>query len=357
MRSILSGHELCTVGVDFGTNSVRALVPPVAMAAPGTSVFDIPRARRIPRLRPPASARQHPGITSRACASRLGALAARANPVPPRPRRSIDTGSTPLPVEGGPATGHGSVGAASAAHAYCGRPRRRRSRRDHRVAKRSAVLLRPSAERIRPRVLGEDLALPQRRARGVDAAESCGARGFVPAVLPASPAARHRALHCAAGHKLYSDCGAGLPPTEFLHACTRSWACARSARCAYPPDRPGRSAEDGRRPGCARSDRDGWLRRAYARWAGRAQRNAGQDYRDLDLRSLVIAPTDADPALAPGNLRHRERPIMPGYTASKRGSLPGISCAGGWKRCVCDDDLHVSLSRGCGLRPEPGWWR
>jgi L-ribulokinase len=245
-------------GVDFGTNSVRAIVVSCDDGRElGTSVFDYPSGDHGVLLHPrdPHLARQNPadyieGL--RACVT--GALAAASrNPGFSRDRVigiGVDTtGSTPLPVDGAarPLALDPRWRDNLAAHAWLWK--------DHTAAEEAARITSAARDRA-PHLLApiggtyssewwwSKIWRCLKVAPDVfDAAASwVELADFVPAVLAGvgDPRQIVRCV-CAAGHKaLYGEAWGGLPPAEFLAALDPKLALLRSRLydAAWPPGRP-----------------------------------------------------------------------------------------------------------------------
>ena len=349
-----------TLGIDYGTNSVRALI---VRCADGREFGSLRRRLSLRRSRASCSipaddhlARQHPGdylfgleasVTRRAGG---GGEAARVL----RRRRSSASASTPP------------------ARARCRRRREsRRSRstrdgsdnlaaqcwlwKDH-TGWREAARITELAAQHRPQyhrqvrqhlflgmVLVENLALPQRRARGVrrgvfaGSSSPTGSRPCSPGVT--DPRAIKRGV-CAAGHKaLYCDEWGGLPDKEFLARSIRG-----SPRCAtgfttkaFDATAPAGTlcpewaAKLGLPAGIP--DRDRRIRRPLRRdRLRRARGHAGQGDRHLDLRLRRRSARQAG-RRHPRHLRHRQGRDPAGLsTASRRDSRRSATFSNGGSR-------------------------
>lgn len=247
-----------TIGVDFGTNTARAVVVDCADGRTlGTAVADYPSGERGVLLDPrdPHLARQNPADWLDALrASVRGALAAAAADRGFAPARVIGigtdtTGSTPLPVDTAcrPLAADPAWRANLAAHAWLWK--------DHTGAAEAAAIT-ETARRHAPqylapiggiyssewfwskvwRCLKVAPAVFEAAASWIELAD------FVPAALAgvAGPAAALRCV-CAAGHKaMYSDAWGGLPSAAFLARLDPRLADLRGRLYAqaWPADRP-----------------------------------------------------------------------------------------------------------------------
>jgi L-ribulokinase len=248
----------CTIGIDFGTNSVRAVVVRCADGrALGTAVFDYPSGDAGVLLDPrdPHLARQNPAdYIEGLAASVRGALAAAEQERGFARDRVIGigvdtTGSTPLPVDAAnvplamDARWHGTL----AAHAWLWK--------DHTSAV-EAESLTAAARASAPEYLSpiggtyssewfwSKIWHCKRVAPDVFAAAASWVElaDFVPAVLAGvtRPADVVRGV-CAAGHKaMYGDGWGGLPSRAFLASLDPDLADLRDRLydTAHPADRP-----------------------------------------------------------------------------------------------------------------------
>jgi L-ribulokinase len=246
------------IGVDFGTNSVRAIVVDCRDGRTvGTSVFEYPSGRHGVLLdaRQPHLARQNPADYIEGLRQAvIGALAAAHGENEFRSDRVIGigcdtTGSTPIPVDerNRPLAIDPRWRGHLAAHAWLWK--------DHTSAEEAAAITATAREHA-PYLLapiGGTYSSEWFWAKiwhclnvapdVFDAAESwVELADFVPAVLAGadSPRAIRRCI-CAAGHKaLYSLEWGGLPPAQFLARLDPKLASLRERlfEHAYPPDRP-----------------------------------------------------------------------------------------------------------------------
>ena len=247
-----------TIGIDYGTNSVRALVVDCADGREiGTSVFAYPSGDQGVLLDPrdPHLARQNPAdYVAGLEASVNGALAA-ADKQPGFSRAEViglgvdTTGSTPIPVDakGRPLALDPKWRENLAAHAWLWK--------DHTGAEEAAAITRTAAEHA-PQYLApiggtyssewfwSKIWRCLKDAPDVFAAAHSWVElaDFVPAVLAGidDPAKIQRCV-CAAGHKaMYSDVWGGLPSKDFLKRLDPKLADLRDRlfEKAWAADRP-----------------------------------------------------------------------------------------------------------------------
>ena len=325
-----------TIGVDYGTNSVRALVVDCADGRElGTAVFDYPtrRAGRAARPEGPApGAAESRRLRARASSAsvtggaRRGRDASRASRAHGVIGIGVDTtGSTPHPGRRGrPAAGarpevEGEPRRARLAVEGPHRGRRGGGDHAHRARARAAV---PRADRrhllVRV-VVVEDLALPEGRARRVRRRRELGrARRLRPGAC--SPASTTRAqivrCVCAAGHKaMYSRrLGRAARRRSSWRASIRSSpSCATgSTTKRHALDRPaGRlCARVGRRSSaCPRASRSRWAAstRTTARSAPGVTAGTLVKIIGTSTCDCAVAARDGRAARHPRHLRHRER--------------------------------------------------
>jgi L-ribulokinase len=248
-----------TIGIDYGTNSVRALVVGCDDGREvGTAVFDYPSGDHGILLDPkdPHLARQNPAdYLAGLAASVGGALAAAEKKDPGFSRRDVigigvdTTGSTPMPVDarGRPLALDPRFATNLAAHAWLWK--------DHTGAAEAAAITETAArhapEYLAPiggvyssewlwskvwRCLKVAPAVFEAAASWVELAD------YVPAVLAGidDPRKILRGV-CPAGHKaMYSPAWGGLPSKEFLARLDPRLAALRERMydAAYPADRP-----------------------------------------------------------------------------------------------------------------------
>jgi L-ribulokinase len=247
-----------TIGIDYGTNSVRAVVVDCADGAiRGVHVFDYPSGENGILLDPrdPHLARQNPEDYVEALRVAVpGALAAAEQTAGFSRDRVIGigvdtTGSTPLPVDAAnrPLAADPRWRSNLAAHAWLWK--------DHTSAVEAASITRAAREHA-PYLLapiGGTYSSEWFWAKiwhclnvapdVFDAAESwVELADFVPAVLAGIDAPRKiQRCICAAGHKaLYGDAWGGLPPRDFLAKLDPKLASLRDRLydTAHAPDRP-----------------------------------------------------------------------------------------------------------------------
>jgi L-ribulokinase len=367
-----------TIGVDFGTNSVRAVVVDCADGRlAGSHVFDYPSGDQGVLLDPrdPHLARQHPGDYIQGLgASIAGALevAARA---PGFTRAGViglgvdTTGSTPLPVDARnrPLALDPRWEQNLAAHAWLWK--------DHTSAREAAAITEAARARA-PYLLspiGGTYSSEWFWAKiwhclnvapdVFDAAASwVELADFAPALLAGVESPRQiRRCVCAAGHKaLYSEEWGGLPPAEFLASLHPKLAALRDRLfdSAYPPDRPA---------GTLSAD---WARRLGLR-AGIPIAMGGFDAHygavGAGVRSgtfvKIIGTSTCDCAVAPATGRLADIPgicgivngsIMPGYYGIEAGQSAVGDLLKWWVEEIClgDAALHAQLSdQASRLRP------
>lgn len=360
-----------SVGVDFGTNSVRAVVVDCRDGRlAGTSVFNYPSGRDGILLDPaqPHLARQNPAdYIEGVGVSITGALAdAEREDREFRPEAVIGigvdtTGSTPLPVDdrNRPLALDPRWQTDLAAHAWLWK--------DHTSADEAAAitstardhapyLIEPiggtySSEWFWAKIWHCCTSAPD----VFDAAASwVELADFVPALLAGIESPRHivRCI-CAAGHKaLYSDTWGGLPPEDFLARLDPKLAAlrARLYERAYPADRPA-----------------GYLSEQWASalglCAGIPIAMGGFDAHYGAVGSgirrgtfvKIIGTSTCDCAIAPANEPMADIPgicgivngsIMPGYYGIEAGQSAVGDLLRWWVEDVCfgDEATHAQLS-------------
>jgi L-ribulokinase len=367
-----------TLGVDFGTNSVRAVVVSCADGSTvGTHVFGYPSGDDgvLTDSKDPHLARQHPGdYLAGLRESVRGALDdARKNPGFSRDRvigvGSDTTGSTPLPVDGNarPLALDPAWGGNLAAHAWLWK--------DHTGSEEAAAITAMAREhapgylaviggtyssewfwskiwrclKVAPQVF-------EAAASWVELAD------YIPAVLvgAGSPAEIRRCV-CAAGHKaMYSRSWGGLPSKEFLALLDPRLADLRDRLYeeAHPPDRPAGflSAEWAEALG---------LREGIPVAMGGFDAHYGAVGAGITRGTLVkiIGTSTCDIAVAPDSEELGEVPgicgivdgsVMTGYYGIEAGQSAVGDILRWWVEEICegDDDLHEKLSAEAGgLKP------
>jgi L-ribulokinase len=367
-----------TIGIDYGTNSVRAVVVSCADGEiRGTHVFDYPSGDHGVLLDPrdPHLARQNPADYIDGLRIAVpGALAAAERGGGFSRDRVIGigvdtTGSTPIPVDARnrPLAMDPKWRTNLAAHAWLWK--------DHTSADEAATITRLAREHA-PQLLapiGGTYSSEWFWAKiwhclnvapdVFDAAASwVELADFVPAVLAAidSPQAIQRCI-CAAGHKaLYSDAWGGLPPVHFLARLHPKLALLpdRLFQKAYPPDRPaGHLSEE-------------WAQTLGLR-AGIPIAMGGFDAHYGAVGSgvksgtfvKIIGTSTCDCAIAPSSTKMADIPgicgivpgsIMPGYYGIEAGQSAVGDLLRWWvdEICLGDDALHATLSKEAAeLRP------
>ena len=359
-----------TIGLDYGTNSVRAVVVDCADGRTlGTHVFDYPSGSQgiLLDARDPHLARQNPvdyveGIRG----SVKGALAEAERGQGFDRRRVVGigvdtTGSTPLPVDAAnqPLAASPKWKDKLAAHAWLWK--------DHTGAEEAAAIT-ETARRHAPQYLAPNGGVYSSEwfwskiwrclkvAPDVfDAAESwIELADFVPAVLSGvtRPRDAMRCI-CAAGHKaLYSDAWGGLPDKEFLKRLDPKLAALRDRlfEKAHAPDRPA-----------------GRLSKAWAEELGLAEGitvamggfdahygAVGAGVKTGTLVKIIgtstcdcaIASTSQKVADVPGICGIVRGSIMPGYYGIEAGQSAVGDILRWWVDEVClgKDALHAELS-------------
>ena len=363
-------HPAYTIGIDYGTNSVRAVVvDTVDGRVVGTRVFDYPSGDQGVLLDPkqPHLARQNPADYVEGLRVSVGDALKAAESEPGFSRDRVigigvdTTGSTPLPVDA-----HARPLALDprwqdnlAAHAWLWK--------DHTSAAEAAAIT-ETARAHAPELLApiggtyssewwwSKIWRCLKVAPDVfDAAASwVELADFVPAVLAGVDDSRRvvRCI-CAAGHKaMYSDAWGGLPPKTFLARLDPKLADLRDRLYdkAYPPGRPaGRlSAEWAKRFG---------LREGIAIAMGGFDAHYGAVGSGVRTGTLVkiigtstcdcaIAPAADEIANVPGICGIVNGSIMPEYFGIEAGQSAVGDLLKWWVERVCDggDALHAQLS-------------
>ena len=359
-----------TIGIDFGTNSVRAVVVDCANGrAVGTSVFDYPSGEQGVLLDPkdPHLARQNPadyldGLRQ----SVTGALEAATGEPGFSPDGVIGigvdtTGSTPLPVDAQmrPLASDPRWSSNLAAHAWLWK--------DHtsadEAARITAIARAHAPEYLSPiggvyssewwwskiwHCLNVAPDVFDAAASWVELAD------FIPAVLSGVEDPRRivRCV-CAAGHKaMYSETWGGLPSTAFLGRLDPRLADLRGRlyERAHPPGLPA-----GRLSG-AWAETLG-LRAGIAIAMGGFDAHYGAVGSGIRTGTLVkiIGTSTCDCAIAPASEQIADIPgicgivngsIMPGYFGIEAGQSGVGDILKWWVEGVCkgDDRLHAALS-------------
>jgi L-ribulokinase len=367
-----------TIGIDYGTNSARAVVVDCADGGiRGVHVFEYQSGDHGVLLdaREPHLARQDPGDYIEALKIAVPAALAAADRTPGFSRERVigigvdTTGSTPLPVDASnsPLAADSRWRGNLAAHAWLWK--------DHTAAEEAGAITRAAREHA-PHLLvpiGGTYSSEWFWAKiwhclnvapdVFDAAASwVELADFVPAVLAGvdSPGNIQRCI-CAAGHKaLYSEAWGGLPATDFLAELHPKLASLRERlyTVAYPPDRPaGRLAP-------------AWAQ-AFGLLTGIPIAMGGFDAHygavGAGIRSgtfvKIIGTSTCDCAIAPLGERLADIPgicgvvrgsIMPGYYGIEAGQSAVGDLLKWWVETVClgDNLLHTRLSQeATRLRP------
>jgi len=381
VNGIVHGHELTmafTIGIDYGTNSARAVVVDCANGdIRGVHVFDYPSGEDGVLLdaRDPHLARQNPADYIEALKVAVPAALAAAERTPGFARSDVigigvdTTGSTPLPVDAHnrplamDARWRGNL----AAHAWLWK--------DHTSAAEAAAITR-AAHDYAPHLLApiggtyssEWFWAKIWRCLNVapevfDAAASwVELADFVPAVLAGieSPSAIQRCI-CAAGHKaMYSDAWGGLPPAEFLARLHPKLGTlrARLYERAYPPDHAaGQLASSwadtfGVRAGIPIAM--GGFDAHYGAVGSGVRSGTFVKIIGTSTCDCAVAPLAEEVADIPGICGIVRGSIMPGYYGIEAGQSAVGDLLKWWAETVClgDERLHAELSKEAArLRP------
>ena len=359
-----------TLGVDYGTNSVRAVVVDTADGRViGTRVFDYPSGEQGVLLdaRQPHLARQNPADYIEGLRVAVGGALKEADADPAFARDRVigigvdTTGSTPLPIDAAnrPLAVNPTWQSNLAAHAWLWK--------DHTSAAEAAAIT-ETAARYNPELLApiggtyssewwwSKIWHCCKVAPDVfDAAASwVELADFVPAVLSGvhDSTAIVRCV-CAAGHKaMYSDAWGGLPPKSFLARLDPKLAELRDRLYdrAQPPGVPaGRlSADWARKFG---------LREGIAIAMGGFDAHYGAVGSGIRAGTLVkiIGTSTCDCAIAPASVELANVPgicgivngsIMPGYFGIEAGQSAVGDLLRWWVEGICKGDqaLHDQLS-------------
>src|SRR5262245_63876732 len=360
-----------TIGLDYGTNSVRAVVVDCADGrSVGTHVFDYPSGASGILLDPrdPHLARQNPADYVEGIRAAVKGALAEAERAPGFERRHVvgigvdTTGSTPLPVDAAnrPLAVDPKWKDTLAAHAWLWK--------DHTGAAEAAAIT-ETARRHAPQYLApiggvyssEWFWSKVWRCLKVapdvfDAAASwVELADFVPAVLAGvdNPGAIQRCI-CAAGHKaMYSDAWGGLPSKAFLSRLDPKLASLRDRlfEKAHAADRPA-----------------GRLSKAWAQELGLpAEIPVAMGAFDAHYGAVgagaktgtlvkIIGTSTCDCAIASAREPMKDVPgicgivngsIMPGYYGIEAGQSAVGDILRWWVDVVCqgNDVLHAELSR------------
>lgn len=360
-----------TIGLDYGTNSARAVVVDTANGrAVATAVREYPSGDRGVILDPkdPHLARQHPGDYLAVLESATKAALDEAATVKGFSAERVvgigvdTTGSTPLPVDAKnrPLALEKRWRKKPAAQAWLWK--------DHTAAKESAAIT-ETAQRHAPEYLapiGGTYSSEWFWAKiwhclkvapeVFDAAASwVELADFVPAVL-AGVADPHdiRRCVCAAGHKaMYADRWGGLPSAEFLGKLDARLAKLRERLydTAYPADRPAGSLCD------AWAEKLG-LEAGIPIAMGGFDAHYGAVGAGIAVGTLVkiIGTSTCDIAIAPADDAGQDIPgicgivpgsVMPGFQGIEAGQSAVGDLLNWWVERVCEGsgELHETLTR------------
>jgi L-ribulokinase len=359
-----------TIGIDYGTNSVRAVVVDCADGkAIGTSVFDYPSGDQGVLLEPkqPHLARQNPAdYIAGLRASVTGALAEAGKTRGFSPDAVIGigvdtTGSTPMPVDANarPLALDPIWEKNLAAHAWLWK--------DHTSAAEAAKIT-AAAQQHAPQYLAPIGGTYSSEwwwskiwrcltvAPDVFAAAASWVElaDFVPALLSGVDDSRHivRCV-CAAGHKaMYSDTWGGLPDKAFLARLDPKLAALRDRLYdkAYPPGRPAGhlsqawAGELGLKPGVAIAM--GGFDAHYGAVGSGIRTGTFVKIIGTSTCDCAVAPADKALADIPGICGIVNGSIMPGYYGIEAGQSAVGDILKWWVESVCKggDALHAELS-------------
>lgn len=367
-----------TIGLDFGTNSARAVVVDGADGQTvGTHVFDYRSGERGVLLdaRDPHLARQHPADYLAGLREAIGGALAQADAVAGFARTRVigigvaTTGSTPIPVDAQarPLALDPRWASHLAAHAWLWK--------DHTAAPQAAAITQAAREHA-PHLLAPiggtyssewfwskiwrcAVVAPE----VFDAAASwVELADYLPAVLAgvSQPGDIVRCI-CAAGHKaLYADAWGGLPPAAFLARLDPRLAALRDRLYAqaFPPDRPaGRLSEAwaktfGLRPGIAIAM--GGFDAHYGAVGAGVRTGTLVKIVGTSTCDCAIAPAEQALPDIPGICGIVPGSILPGYYGLEAGQS-AVGDLLNWfvdRVCKGGDALHAELSaEAARLRP------
>ena len=360
-----------TIGIDYGTNSVRAIVVDCSNGETvGTSVFDYPSGHHGVLLSPkePHLARQNPADYLEGLRTSVtGAIvdARRASGFAPEHVIGIGvdtTGSTPLPVDAAcrPLALDPRWSSNLAAHAWLWK--------DHtstdEAARITAIAREHAPEYLAPiggvyssewwwskiwRCLNVAPDVFEAAASWVELAD------FIPAVLSGAqrPAQVLRCI-CAAGHKaMYSENWGGLPSKAFLGRLDPRLADLRDRLFdrAYPPDRPAGELSPewgdslGLPPGVTIAM--GGFDAHYGAVGSGVRTGTLVKIIGTSTCDCAIAPATGEIADIPGICGIVNGSIMPGYYGIEAGQSAVGDILRWWAEHVCEGDAsrHAALSR------------
>lgn len=360
-----------SIGVDFGTNSVRGVVADCRDGRiVGTSVFKYPSGRHGVLLDPaqPHLARQHPADYAEGLRQSVtGAIAAALADPRFRTERVIGigtdtTGSTPMPVDerNRPLAIDPRWSGHLAAHAWLWK--------DHTSADEAAAITAAAREHA-PYLLapiGGTYSSEWFWAKiwhclnvAPDVFEAASSwvelADFVPALLAGidSPRAIRRSV-CAAGHKaLYSEAWGGLPPIDFLARLDPKLASLpqRLFDRAYPADRPAGylssewAATLGLTPGIPIAM--GGFDAHYGAVGAGIRPGTFVKIIGTSTCDCAIAPVDGTLGDLPGICGVVNGSIMPGYYGIEAGQSAVGDLLRWWVEEIChgNDGTHDELAR------------
>lgn len=359
-----------TIGLDFGTGSVRAVVVDCADGRIiGTSVFDFPTGQGgvIVDAHDPHLARQNPADYLAGMKAAVPAALARAAGDPGFSHDRVigigvdTTGSTPIPVDAHmrPLALDPKWTANPAAHAWLWK--------DHTGAEEAAAIT-ATARTHAPQYLAviggtyssewfwSKIWRCLKVAPDVFAAAASWVElaDYIPAVLAgaSAPDTIRRGM-CAAGHKaMYSDRWGGLPSEEFLTRLDPKLAALRQRLYdkAWPSDRPAGAL-------CAEWARAFGLAEGLPIAMGAFDAHYGAIGAGITAGTLVkiIGTSTCDIAIAPATGAAPDVPgicgtvngsVMPGYYGVEAGQSAVGDLLRWWVEVVCggDEAMHAALS-------------
>ena len=363
-------QQAFTLGVDFGTNSVRAVVVDTADGrVVGTRVFDYPSGDQGVLLDPkqPHLARQNPADYVAGLRVSVGDALKAADTEPGFSRDRVigigvdTTGSTPLPVDARakPLAIDPRWSGNLAAHAWLWK--------DHTSAA-EAVAITEAAKALAPELLApiggtyssewwwSKIWRCLKVAPDVfDAAASwVELADFIPAVLSGVDDSRQivRCV-CAAGHKaMYSEAWGGLPPKSFLGRLDPKLADLRDRLYdkAWAPGHPAGALSDtwarefGLRPGIAIAM--GGFDAHYGAVGSGIRTGTLVKIIGTSTCDCAIAPASGEIANVPGICGIVNGSIMPDYFGIEAGQSAVGDLLKWWVEGVCrgGDALHAELS-------------
>jgi len=360
-----------TIGLDYGTNSVRAVVVRLADGSTaGTRVFDYPSGEKgvLVDPRDPHLARQNPADYLLGLKESVRGALEEAEGTEGFSREQVigigvdTTGSTPLPIDGNarPLAVDPAWEANLAAHAWLWK--------DHTGADEAAAITATAGEHAPEylaviggtyssewfwskiwRCLKVAPEVFEAAASWVELAD------YIPAVLTGanSPSAVPRCV-CAAGHKaMYSPCWGGLPSKEFLAHLDPRLAELRDRLYteAFPPDRPaggltaGWAEVLGLSPGI--SVAMGGFDAHYGAVGAGITKGTLVKIIGTSTCDIAVSPNSEELGDVPGICGIVDGSVMPGYYGIEAGQSAVGDILRWWVEVICqgDDQLHQELSR------------